>query len=304
MWADEDLPAWWSSLGLPGLFDVHVHFLPPRMQRRVWAAFDRAGPLIGRTWPIRYRLEEEQRVAVLRELGVRRFSALSYAHRPDMAESLNDWAADFAERTPGCLRSATFFPEPSVTSYVAARLRGDDGAPAEVFKIHVQVSDFDPNLPELAQAWGMLADAGVPVVIHVGSGPMPNTWTGPDTLARLLGSHPELVVVVAHLGAPEYAEFLDLADRHPRLLLDTTIAFTDFTELDAPFPRELLARVADLGDRILLGSDFPSIPHSYAHQLEALARLGLGDDWLRAVCWDNATRLFGEGGGESGAVAR
>ena len=99
---DEDVPAWWQALGLPGLFDVHVHFLPPRMQAKVWAQFDNAGPLIGRPWPIRYRGSDEERVEQLRALGVRRFSALSYAHVPGMAESLNDWAADFADRVPEC----------------------------------------------------------------------------------------------------------------------------------------------------------------------------------------------------------
>jgi uncharacterized protein len=55
-----------------------------------------------------------------------------------------------------------------------------------------------------------------------------------------------------------------------------------------------LPRVRDLGlaGRILLGSDFPNIPYPYAHQLEALAVLDLGDDWLRAVCWDNTAALF------------
>ena len=43
---------------------------------------------------------------------------------------------------------------------------------------------------------------------------------------------------------------------------------------------------------VLLGSDFPTIPYPYAHQLEGLERLGLGDDWLRAVCWGNGARLF------------
>lgn len=295
MWADEDVPAWWTGLGLPGLFDVHVHFLPPRMQRSVWAAFDAAGPLIGRDWPIRYRHDEQQRVDILRDLGVRRFPALAYAHRPEMAEPLNDWAADFADRTPGCLRSATFYPEPGVTSYVDARLRGERGSGVEVFKIHVQVGDFDPSEPALREAWGLVADAGVPVVMHVGSGPMPARHTGPDTLARLLRAHPDLTVVVAHLGSPEYADFLDLADRHERLLLDTTIAFTDFTEEDAPFPPEQRPRLAALEERILLGSDFPSIPHPYAHQLEALERLGLGEDWLRSVCWGNGARIFGAG---------
>ncbi len=52
---DDGVPAFWRALGLPGLADIHVHFLPPRMLRRVWAYFDEAGPLVGVTWPIRYR---------------------------------------------------------------------------------------------------------------------------------------------------------------------------------------------------------------------------------------------------------
>jgi predicted TIM-barrel fold metal-dependent hydrolase len=54
-----------------------------------------------------------------------------------------------------------------------------------------------------------------------------------------------------------------------------------------------LPRLAGLRSKILLGSDFPNIPHSYLHQLQALARLGLGAPWLRAVCHDNATALLG-----------
>ena len=42
----------------------------------------------------------------------------------------------------------------------------------------------------------------------------------------------------------------------------------------------------------MLGTDFPNIPYSYATQLAALADFGLGDDWLRAVCWDNPARLL------------
>ena len=73
---DDAVPAWWQALGLPGLFDVHVHFLPPRMQAKVWAQFDDAGPLIGRPWPLEYRGDDAELVERLRALGVRRFSAL------------------------------------------------------------------------------------------------------------------------------------------------------------------------------------------------------------------------------------
>jgi predicted TIM-barrel fold metal-dependent hydrolase len=44
---------------------------------------------------------------------------------------------------------------------------------------------------------------------------------------------------------------------------------------------------------VLLGSDFPNIPYAYAEQIAGLVRLGLGDRWLRAVCWENAAHLFG-----------
>ena len=59
------------------------------------------------------------------------------------------------------------------------------------------------------------------------------------------------------------------------------MTFTDFTTQRAPFPAELLPRLRDLADRVVLGSDFPNIPYPYAHQIEALIRLDLGDDWLR-----------------------
>jgi hypothetical protein len=71
------------------------------------------------------------------------------------------------------------------------------------------------------------------------------------------------------------------------------MAFTPFMERIAPFPAALRPRLADLGDRVLLGTDFPNIPYAYLQQLQSLAGLGLGRDWLRAVCHDNAVRLLG-----------
>jgi uncharacterized protein len=294
---DADVPRWVADLGLPGLFDVHVHFLPPPVMTRVWEQFDSAGPLIGRPWPISYRSSDEERVATLRALGVRRFSALPYAHRPGVAEYLNAWAADFAGRVPEALSCATFFPEDGVGKYVEARI----GAGTQLFKVHVQVGNFDLTDPLLDPVWGSLAESGTPVVVHAGSGPVPNAHTGPGPLRAVLRRHPRLAAVVAHLGAPEYAEFLDIAEDYEQVRLDTTMAFTDFFEAEAPFPPGLVPRLRSLQGRVLLGSDFPNIPYPYAHQLDSLERLGLGAEWLQAVCWANAAALFGDPGG-SGTV--
>ncbi|WP_446210458.1 amidohydrolase family protein [Micromonospora sp. IBSANI012] len=287
---DDDVPAFCRHLGIPGLADVHVHFLPPRLLRRVWAYFDAAGPLVGTEWPIRYRWSDDDRVAHLRRMGVRAFSALAYPHRPGMATELNRWTLDFARATPECLPSATFFPEPDAPRYVAEALDGG----ARVFKVHVQVGGFAPTDPALDKVWGLLADAAVPVVVHAGHAPVGTTHTGPAGFAALLARHPRLSAIVAHLGAPDYAAFLDLAERYERVRLDTTMAFTPFFDRFVPFPAGELPRLRELGlaGKVLLGSDFPNIPYPYAEQLAGLARLDLGDDWLRAVCWDGAAALF------------
>jgi predicted TIM-barrel fold metal-dependent hydrolase len=275
-----------QRIGVAQLIDVHTHFMPERLLAKVWAYFDAAGPLVNRRWPIAYRHGEQRRLEILRGFGVRAFTALLYPHKPGMARSLNDWAAQFAARTPGCLHSATFFAEPGA----AADVRRALGQGARVFKCHLQVGGFDPNDPLLDQVWGLLAEAGVPAVTHCGSGPVPGAHTGPAPIARLLARHPRLRLVVAHLGMPEYTEFLGLAGRYEHVLLDTTMAFTAFAEAEAPFPRGALPRLAD---RVLLGTDYPNIPYPYAEALEALERTGLGTDWLRAVCYRNAARLFG-----------
>ena len=296
-----DPVAFAAELGLPGLFDVHTHFLPPRVMAKVRAQFDTAGPLIGRPWPLHYRGTDEDLVETLRGFGVRRFSALAYAHRPGMAEFLNDWTSGFADRTPGCLRSATFYPEPGAADYVAARL----AAGAEIFKVHVQVGAFDVRDPLLAGVWGVLEDAGTPVVIHAGSGPVGTAHTGPAPVADLLDRFPRLALVIAHLGAPEYAEFVALAEAYDRVCVDTTMVFTDFfDDLGAVFPPDLVPRLRDLQPKVLLGSDFPNIPYAYDSQLSGLTRLELGDDWLRAVCWENGERIFGVSGDRESVAAR
>lgn len=286
---DDEVPDWWQRLGLDGLIDVHVHFLPDRVMDAVWGYFDQAATHYGTPWPVTYRTPVAERLQTLQDLGVRRFPALVYPHKPDMAGSLNAWAREFAASTPGCVSSGTFYPEPGAAQYVKEALE----LGTRIFKVHVQVGDYDPRDDELDAVWGQLADAGVPVVVHCGSGPIPGRHTGPGPMSDVLRKHPRLTAVIAHLGMPEYAEHLRLAETYPNVHLDTTMACTPFTEALAPFPRDLLPRYAALRDRVVLGSDFPNIPYQYAVQLESLERLELGDDWLRAVCWENGARLLG-----------
>lgn len=279
----------YERLGLPGLIDIHTHFMPGRVLDKVWAYFDRGGERTGQRWPIAYRVPERDRIQRLRDFGVLAFTSMIYPHKPDMAQWLNAWAQDFARAVPDCVQTATFFPEQSAARYVPDAVAQG----ARIFKAHVQVGDYDPTDPLLDPVWDVLEQSGVPVVIHAGSGPRPGTHTGPDNVAAVLRRFPALRLVIAHLGMPEYSEFLDLAQRHPGVHLDTTMAFTDFAERLMPFPESQRSRLIDLGDRILFGSDFPNIPYPYVHAIDVLARLDLGDDWLRGVLHDNSEKLLG-----------
>jgi hypothetical protein len=71
------------------------------------------------------------------------------------------------------------------------------------------------------------------VVVHAGHAPVGTEHTGPGPFGAVLARHRRLVAIIAHMGAPDYAEFAGLAG------------------------------------------------------------LGLGDAWLRAVCWENPVALFG-----------
>ncbi|MBB2894600.1 amidohydrolase family protein [Flexivirga oryzae] len=285
---DAEIPGYLDALGLPGLADIHVHFLPEPMLRKVWAYFDGALEHYGTAWPITYRFDEATRLAVLRGFGVRQIPALTYPHKAGMARWLNEWNADFARRVPDGVHCATLYPEPDVGSYVAQAL--DSGA--RLFKMHVQVGRYAPDDELLDPAWSLLAEAGVPVVIHAGSAPIAGEFTGSQRVARVLARHPRLTLVIAHAGMPEYHEFADLVERYDNVHLDTTMVATDFTDRFAPLPDGYAARLGELRDRVVLGSDFPNIPYPYAHQLTALARLDLGDDWMRDVLWRNGSRLL------------
>ncbi|GAA2546578.1 amidohydrolase family protein [Pseudonocardia hydrocarbonoxydans] len=292
--SDADVPRFLDELGVPGLVDAHVHFLPDNVMDKVWAYFDRAETHYGRAWPIHYRTSVDDRLAALKGLGVTAFAPLVYPHKPGMGRWLTEWVTDFAARTDGAVPTATLFPEPDVAGYLGAAV----AAGARIVKVHVQVGGFDPRDPLLRPAWGLLADAGVPAIVHCGHGPIPGEHTGLDVFGEVLAEHPRLPVVLAHAGMPDFAGALDLVHRHEHVYIDTTMVGTPYSERMAALPDDWPARLVDVADRVVYGSDFPNIPYGAFEQVAAVAgwaaaddRLGVG--FLRAVLHDTPAGLLG-----------
>ncbi|MEX2505032.1 MAG: amidohydrolase family protein [Egicoccus sp.] len=285
---DGEVAAFSRSLGLPGYLDVHVHLLPAALQRAVWDFFDR---LEDPPWPITYRDDEATRLAALRDLGVVRHTALAYGHKPGVAAWCNQHTLAAADDYEQVIPTFTFFPEDGVGDEVARAL--DRGG--RIAKVHLQVGRFHPDDPRLDPAWAQLSDAGVPALIHasavygVEGG---DEVCGPDGIRRLLGRFPDLRVVIAHLGTPDHPGFLALAEQFEQVHLDTAMVLTDPPYFDRDLD-DLLPRYRAIGDRLLFGSDFPSIPHDYAAQVRGLAALAFTREQLRGLFHDNAARLLG-----------
>lgn len=291
---DHDLPRFIADLGLPGLVDAHLHFLPDRVMRKVWAYFDEGETHYGTPWPVHYRLPEDERVAVLHKLGVLAYAPLVYAHKPGMGRWLTEWVTEFAARTPAAVPTATLFPEPDVVDYLGAAV----AAGARAVKVHVQVGGFDPRDPLLRPAWALLAEAGVPSIVHCGNGPRAGAYTGLDVFGEVLAAHPRLPVVLAHAGMPDYLGAVELVERYEHVYIDTTMVGTPFAQATAPVPADWPARLVDVADRVVLGTDFPNIPYAYAEQIRAIAGWAAADDrlgaaFLRAVLHDTPAALLG-----------
>ena len=280
---DDDVPRFLADLGLPGIVDVHVHFLPGRVMDKVWAYFDDAETHYGRAWPIHYRTPEADRVAALAKLGVQAFAPLVYPHKPGMGRWLTEWVTEFAARTPAAVPTATLFPEPDVADYLGAAVE----AGARAVKVHVQVGGFDPRDPLLRPAWGLLADAGVPSIVHCGHGPIPGSHTGLDVFGEVLAEHPRLPVVLAHAGMPDFDGALELVRRHDNVYIDTTMVGTPYSLEMAPLPGDWAAQLVDVPG-----------PYAYVEQVRAVAGWAAADDrlgegFLRSVLHDAPARLLG-----------
>ena len=162
-------------------------------------------------------------------------------------------------------------------------------------KVHVQVGGFDPRDPLLRPAWGLLAEAGVPVVVHCGHGPLPGAHTGLDVFGEVLAAHPRLPVVLAHAGMPDFAAALDLVHRYRARAPGHDDGRCPVQQAYAPLPADWAARLVAVADRVVLGTDFPNIPYAYAEQLRAIAGWAaadhrLGVPFLRSVLHDAPAR--------------
>ena len=283
---DEPEPA---PLSRP-VVDAHVHLFPPRVFEAIRTWFDTHG------WPIRYRVPSEQVIAYLERQNVERFFALHYAHAPGMARMLNHYVSEMARLSPRVVPFGTVLPgEPGALDVVAESL---DVLGHAGLKLHCHVQKVAPDDERMFPIYEAVARRGKVIVMHAGREPSSAAYgfdcrglCGIDPVARVVERYPELKLVIPHLGADQWREFLSLCRASRNLYLDTTMAVSGFLTEDRPGRDDLLA----VADRVLFGTDFPNLPYAWARERDWLMGVGLPEPALDAILRGNALRLVGLG---------
>ncbi len=224
--------------------------------------------------------------AALREAGVERFVFCSYAHKSGMARDLNAWLAQTSRDLDryGLPLATVHLADPGPTDDLCSAL--DDGCIG--LKIHEDVQGLAVDDTRFDPIYALLAEREGFVLAHIG--PIPwsqDTREGPRRVTAVLERHPRLRFVVAHMGVPDTLAYFGLAQRHPNLFIDTTMAFASPDLRTSAGPSAIEAASAS----IVYGSDFPNIPFDYAADRRAIAALGLSERASRAIFTENARRL-------------
>ena len=225
--------------------------------------------------------------------GVERFCFFSYAHKPGVARSLNEWVAQTARRLPSSIPIGTLHAGDPDLLAIADEAMDDLGLAG--FKFHLSVQRFRADDPRLTPFYERVAERGRFLIVHAGTMPYRDPFTGIEGFRAVMARFPTLRVIVAHLGAFDTEAFLALTETCPNLYLDTTMALTSYTRqylgLDpATISTELILRYQD---RILLGSDFPLIPYPYEEERRFVETRALPEVVAQKILYGNAARFLG-----------
>jgi predicted TIM-barrel fold metal-dependent hydrolase len=275
------------------VFDVHIHIQPWEMLKPEVLSM-LSDPSHANAKDILSSADNV--VRFLDREGVERVCCINYVS-PDVmgfTRETNDWIASFTRDHRDRL-----LPVGSVNPLHEINVRDEICRVLDLgirmIKIHPPHQLFSPNayhgeLWQLAEIYRECESRGVPVMFHTGTSVFPrarNVFADPMPIDDVANDFPRLPIILAHAGRPLYGETaFFLARRHANVRLD----------LSGIPPKALpryVPRVADLADKVLWGTDWPSPGvTSPRKNVDDFLSLGLGEEVERKILWDNAARLF------------
>lgn len=233
---------------------------------------------------------------VMDRSGVWRVGLVNYPS-PDVMgfdDSTNTFAAKYAQADPerllpygGVHARLTRDPAGDVDRLIDLGIR--------LLKIHPPHQGFPANaytdgLEALGAIYRRCEERGLPVMVHTGTSIFPGArskYGNPLELDDVAVDFPDLRLVMAHGGRPLFMkEAFFILRRHGQVRLD--VSGIPPGKLLEYFPR-----LAEVGDRVLWGTDWPSPGVKDLRQnVDQFLALPLSDAQRRAILETNALALF------------
>ena len=275
------------------VFDAHIHVQPWEMVKpEALALIDDPSHADAKD----ILSSPDQLLRHLDREGVERACCINYVS-PDVmgfTREVNDW---IAQLTAG--HRDRLVPVGSVNPLHEMNARDEIRRVLDLgigmIKIHPPHQLFTPNayreeLWQLSEIYRECETRGVPVMFHTGTSIFPkarNVYADPMPIDDVAIDFPKLPIILAHAGRPLYGDTaMFLARRHPNVRLD----------ISGIPPKALLRylpRVADLADKVLWGTDWPSPGVvSMRKNVDDFLALGLGETVERKILRENAETLF------------
>ena len=213
--------------------------------------------------------------------------AWSYARQERFAPDMTDRIQALSERYPGRVYGlADYDPH-----HIRASLdKVEHDVTVRGFKgvyLHIYGYDIPLHHRTMYPLYALCESLGVAVSMQVGHvlEAMPSEHGRPIQLDRIACDFPDLVLVGTHTGWPWVEEALAVIGKWPNVYLSTSAWLPKY--FSPSLERFLHSRTG--AEKILFGSN----GLDWARYLEQFHALGLRDDTVEKILWENARRVFG-----------
>lgn len=281
------------------VFDAHIHVQPHSEMNATALAAITAGradlPDVARAMSSAGGL-----LALMDAQGIERAALINYV-APDvmgLSERVNPWVARYVDGHRDRL-----VPVGGVHPRHSKDVAGDVKRLLDVHRIgaikvhppHMEIAAnaYRFDCPALADVYRLAGAAKVPVLVHTGTSIFPgarNVYADPMACDDVAVDFPATTLVLCHAGRPLYYETaFFLARRHENV-------FLDLSGIPPKKLLEVLPRLSEIADRVLWGTDWPSMGVvSMRQNVDAFLALPLSEGVKRRILWENAAALFPAG---------
>jgi predicted TIM-barrel fold metal-dependent hydrolase len=214
----------------------------------------------------------------------------------DAMVRFNEWLMDALASRPTLTGFVAVDPTVRSPAANVAHLRAMAGRGAKGVKIHPVLQRFQPGDPRMDAVYEACIELGLVMLSHSGSNRGAEQYASPSAFAVVMRSHPDLRLVLAHMGGGCWRETADFARAFPTVAFDLSEIIEWLGASEGVEPATFSRLVREVGaDRVMFGSDYPW--YDPAESLQLLMELpALSDGEKRAMAGDNARRILGLGG--------